>query len=74
MLWEHEVVGSNPTAPTILREAIGPARIVGACARSLTHVEVRSRTVLGAALRSNPLALRTVLAEPDSAGLADRSR
>lgn len=34
---------------------MGPVRFVRASAPSLTHTEVRSRPVLGAALRSDPL-------------------
>src|SRR6185369_753669 len=42
MLWEHEVVGSNPTAPTNSPPAMRAVRCVVACADVLTHLQVRS--------------------------------
>src|SRR5688500_14116497 len=58
MLWEHEVVGSNPTAPTKVREPIRAARGVVASAGSLTHLRCAR----------SPARLRLAI---DSAGLAD---
>ena len=44
MLWEHEVVGSNPTAPTNVREPICAARVVVASAASRS-AQLAPRTV-----------------------------